>query len=75
MYKALLYAKYYVRFHKLMFMSQNLHSLRFPRFLSLLNNLWHTMLDDSKKFLEMSDTFIILMKVLCMNAVKAVLDW
>lgn len=33
------------------------------------------MLDDSKKFLEMSDTFIILMKVLCMNAVKAVLDW
>lgn len=75
MYKALLYAKYYVRFHKLMFMSQNLHRLRFARFLYLLNNLWYTILDDSKKFLEMSDTLTILMKVLFMNAVKAVLDW
>lgn len=38
MHKALLYAKYYVRFHKLMFV-KNLHRLRFARFLYLLNNL------------------------------------
>ena len=38
-----------------MFMKQNLHSLRFAGFLSLLKVLWYTMLDDSKKFLEMSD--------------------